>query len=118
MGLITFRELSVLGRELGTLRISVTIPTAPKSATALNAVYRLPVLTVTQPTKAGQTAPPKEPMALISAMPPAAALPSRYPLGIVQNRLRMLKMAIDATASSINRHSDAAGGERKQQKTS
>jgi hypothetical protein len=34
-------------------------------------------------------------MALISAMPPAAALPSRYPLGIVQNRLRMLKMAIE-----------------------
>ncbi len=118
MGLITFRELSVLGRELGTLRISVTIPTAPKSATALNAVYRLPVLTVTQPTKAGQTAPPKEPMALISAMPPAAALPSRYPLGIVQNRLRNAENGDRCDGQQHDRHSDAAGGEWKQQKTS
>ena len=67
---IHFQPLSA---SPGANKRSAIMPAAWSSPIAANATYRLPAFTVSQPTKAGQTAPPNEPTALISAIPPAAA---------------------------------------------
>src|SRR3954449_3214145 len=60
----------------------------------------LPVASFTQPIKYGPPKPARLPIELISAMPPAAAVPDSHAVGSVQNTAKVQKMPMAATVST------------------
>ena len=69
---------------------------------------KLPVVCLSQPTVEGPTMPPTAPMALMSAMAPASAVPERNFPGIAQNGPRVQSSPPAATARAAIAHAGDA----------
>jgi arabinofuranosyltransferase len=94
------------GRGSSGIRSASSPPAATISDNAMRPPRKLSVAVFTRPTSDGPTKPPRFPIELISAMPPAAADPVRNAVGSVQNGPSAPQMP---AAAMQNETSDSRG---------
>src|SRR5260370_34908464 len=75
-------------------------PISGSTASTNRPVEVLPVASFTQPIKYGPPNPARLPIELISAIPPAAAVPDSHAVGSVQNTAKVQKIPMEATVST------------------
>src|SRR5207245_11510868 len=89
-------------RSRGMKVIIKTAARTSRPATTYSPADVLPVRSISQPTANGPSQPERFPIELISAMPPAAALPVNSVVGICQNGENALSTPVTPSTSAAN----------------